>query len=129
MKLTMYSELFNIDGKIYLFNILNGALIYINDGAMERLKKFMQTNNIEWLSKEEQTLLMRNGFLVGNFMDESQIAKLYYENSKVATSKTLKIDYALTSKCNLNCPYCFEKGRLNKSYFPLTFFAMWIKDC
>ena len=117
MLFTKYCDIFDFNNKHYLFNTNNGALIELDDGALNKVKSCIQNGDSHLFSNDEINILTDQEFLVGDDFDIKQINinKLNYNISKYSLDKdSLKIDFALTNLCNFNCPYCFECESLNK---------------
>ena len=120
MKFTKYMELFYIDNNCYLFNLNNGALLELDNNLVSIINK---NKNVEKLSldgvcKDYISILQQQEFIVDDDYDKKQVLKnkITYSISKYNKEKdTLKIDFALTRKCNFNCPYCFEKENLSNT--------------
>ncbi|MBQ7579098.1 MAG: radical SAM protein [Clostridia bacterium] len=115
LKLSKYSIISNYKNCCYIFNLNNGALLKISKNVANNL----QSRRIEGvLAKNEIELLKKYDFVVENSFDKQQSLKnqLTYSVSKYNHHKdSIKIDFALTNKCNFCCPYCFEKQELNKN--------------
>ena len=119
MVLSKYADLYSINNKNYLFNLNNGAVIELDTKEFSIINGIMNFKyKIDVLNEKEKTLLEKFGFLVSEEFDKKQslINHLTYSISKYNNHKNkLKIDFALTNKCNFCCPYCFEIANLNKS--------------
>lgn len=112
-----FSEIFKIKGKNYIFNLNNGSLIELDDKTLNKVEMLLDNYNENILSDHEKQILIDYQFLVPEGFDEKQekINHLTYNISKYNNNKdSLKIDFALTNKCNFNCPYCFECGNLSR---------------
>ncbi|BBE30353.1 radical SAM/SPASM domain Clo7bot peptide maturase [Tepiditoga spiralis] len=111
MFLTKNKAFFYLKNNYYILNTENGALIKLDKNSYEHLKN----KNIKKLSNEEVNILRKNGFII----DKNEYNNFYFNNrnnyliSKHLKSDSLKIDIAVTNKCNFSCTYCFEKENLN----------------
>ena len=107
-----------IKGKQWnILNLQTGALISLNNETYKKLKNAVRDGDTSCLSDNEIGMLQEQGFLVSEIDNEiSQEMKPFaYHMAKYNNSQTrLKIDFALTDRCNFNCPYCFEKDNLCK---------------
>jgi uncharacterized protein len=105
MKLSVYNEFIALDNKHYLFNLMNNTLVAISDILKTQLedKKFDEIN-------EAYTKQLKNmGFLLDDNFDEIEFLKLAHNTTKYDQHQRSFIVYP-TLKCNLDCPYCFEKA-------------------
>ena len=112
-----YCEIFNINNKKLLFNTNNGAMIALDLSSYNKVILFKKKKDLSIFSEEEVDLLIDQEFLVNSKFDEEIKSrnKLTYSISKYSSEKeSVKIDFAITNLCNFCCPYCFEKGNLNK---------------
>lgn len=118
MRVSKYSELININKKHYLFNLNNGTLIKLNNKLYGILIKiFDNFEYVNLLDEKELSTLKKYQFIVNDDFDNNQnkINHITYSISKYNNYKEhLKIDFALTNRCNFCCPYCFESNSLNK---------------
>ena len=115
--ITKYIELFEVNEKNYIFNLNNGSLIELDNSTLDKIKLLINNNNVDVLNENEKEVLIDNQFLVSKDFDEKQeqINHFTYNISKYNNNKdSLKIDFALTNKCNFNCPYCFECNNLSR---------------
>lgn len=119
MRFTKYMDDFVINNHYFIMNLINGALIEVTLDNYLLIKAVINNKeSIDKISKEDIELLKEQCFVVDETFDEQQVLKnhLTYSVSKYSCIKnTLKIDFALTDKCNFNCPYCFEKDNLCKN--------------
>ncbi len=113
---TKYSYINKTKEGYYLFNLNNGALISLDDEMVCKIDN-LKNNKFDILSKEELTTLRELGFIVNQLNDQqwAGVNKLTYAVSKYNNlNERLKIDFAITNKCNFCCPYCFERSELNR---------------
>lgn len=114
-----YMEIFKINNKNYIFNLNNGCLIEVDDSTIGKMELFKNGYQEDILNDIERQTLIDNQFLVSEGFDEKQekINHLTYSISKYNNNKDfLKVDFALTDKCNFNCPYCFECNNLSRNH-------------
>ena len=114
-----YMEIFKINNKNYIFNLNNGCLIEVDDSTIGKMELFKNGYQEDILNDLERQTLIDNQFLVSEGFDEKQekINHLTYSISKYNNNKDfLKVDFALTDKCNFNCPYCFECNNLSRNH-------------
>lgn len=116
MKITKYIDFYNIAGCEYVINLNNGSFVQLDNESYGKLKNAIKDSNaINKFTAEELKILQDQGFLVNDDFDDKQSLKnkFTYNISKYNYDKeSIKIDFALTDKCNFNCPYCFEKDNL-----------------
>ncbi len=115
VKITEFNFLFEITGRYFILNTLNSALIELTPEIYNKLKKAVYSNKLDELGDEELHILKSNGFLTyqdkeGEFLD----IRNRYLSSKYKSADILKIDIAVTNKCNFSCKYCFEHLSDNK---------------
>ena len=114
-----YMEIFKINNKNYIFNLNNGCLIEVDDSTIGKMELFKNGYQEDILNDLERQTLIDNQFLVSEGFDEKQekINHLTYSISKYNNNKDfLKVDFALTDKCNFNSPYCFECNNLSRNH-------------
>ena len=117
LNLTKYIYDVKIGDFHYWLNLNNAALIEVDQEAYKKLCEFKKNRDSSIFSEEELNMLKEQEFLVPKDFDGNikNINGITYNISKYNNHKnTLKIDFALTNKCNFCCPYCFEKEELNK---------------
>ncbi|MGC9218758.1 MAG: radical SAM protein [Athalassotoga sp.] len=111
MKLTNYYALLNINRKYYLLNTLNSALIELDSENYEKIKHLsVNENDITIFNNNELEILKNNGFLIEEDYDEFLYIRNRYLTSKYKVGNRLKIDIAITNKCNFSCEYCYERN-------------------
>lgn len=112
MKASHYNVFFPFDGKYVLFNTLEGSIFIVDSKTKDSLEK----NELSSLNKEFTRLLIKNGIVVEDELNEQEAYRLLFERSKYVTPLT-SVDVVTTYACNLACIYCYEgKGELeNKS--------------
>lgn len=110
----MYKESFyNIEVKdndeLLIFNSISGGLVSLD----EKFQKILQDLNSEENDEECVKLLLENGFIVEEEVDELN-KFLVAHNIQKYDNNSLSLTIALTLSCNMNCKYCFEdKKNLN----------------
>lgn len=101
----------------YWLNLNNSALLELDKNVQKKIEAFKKNGDVSIFSAEELEILTELEFLVPKDFDDKikYINGITYNVSKYNNHKdSLKIDFALTNKCNFCCPYCFEKEELNK---------------
>lgn len=119
MKFTKFYSFLDINGHHYLLNTINSALIELDDEHYEKLKKAFCLNNSDVLETDEKNVLADNGFLIEDTIDEYLSIRNKYLFSKYNVSHNLKLDIAVTNKCNFSCVYCYENFSDSKMSFEL----------
>ena len=116
-KITKYIYKTKIKNKEYWLNLNNSAIIELDNDTLKKIKEYKKTQDKTIFSEFEYNTLCELEFLVDENHDENvkSVNELTYNISKYNNKKDrIKIDFALTNKCNFCCPYCFEKEELNK---------------
>jgi len=91
----------------YLFNSLHGKIFLID----KKLKEALASRNFDGINKNVLMLLKKHRIVIE--YKEKELFKRLYE-AKRSQAKKLIIAFSPSYKCNLNCPYCFEKKELRK---------------
>ncbi|MDR0557056.1 MAG: SPASM domain-containing protein [Treponema sp.] len=114
---TDFYDIFDIDGSGFLFNIYTSSLIKLDAQAKAKLLECKESNNLNVFSQSEYEILQKELFIVDESDERSRrlAIKNSCHTSKYKNSSVIKIDIALTNKCNFICPYCYEKKILNKN--------------
>ncbi len=95
------------NGDLYLYNSFQGtkSLIYVNSGKATKIQEMLSLKYIDE-NDEDYRLLIKNGFLIGDEVDEQQAKE--YKFIKVVSDPRLNITILPTEKCNFKCVYCYE---------------------
>ena len=92
MRESFYNYYLDVEGKRYLFNILNGGLLQ------------MEKN----ITKEEQQYLYQNGFYVDDDKDEVETLEREVNANIEEDQQAMELTIALTNQCNFHCIYCYQ---------------------
>lgn len=112
MALTYKPSRYNLwhrgENGVYLYNVFTTGLLALDDEHITPVEKVLQDpSEITSFSEEERNLLIENGFLVAEEVDEIDMVKFRYRQSAFDKSHLL-ITILPTKGCNLACVYCFE---------------------
>ena len=112
MKASYYNVFFPFEDQYILFNTLRGSIFVVD----HEIKGILETNTVSSLSEEYTELFSSNGIIIDDEVNEQDVYKLVYEQSKYNTALTT-LHVITTYRCNLGCIYCYEgKGEVeNKS--------------
>lgn len=99
------------DGRKLLFNTFNSSY-GIMDNEAQHIFDNIEAMELDEdsLSNEKLAIMIKNGFLVPNKLDEYALVELGKYKSKFDHS-TLSLTIAPTLECNMACPYCFEQNK------------------
>jgi uncharacterized protein len=96
------------ENAVYLYNVFTTGLLSLDEQYVDRVEKILQQpTEIETFTDEERRLLVDNGFLVPEGVDEIDMVKFRYRKSAFDNSHLI-ITMIPTKACNLACSYCFE---------------------
>lgn len=111
MKQSLFTIPVPVDDGLLLFNTLNTALIHLSKQEEFLYKKIIGNNVLE-IDKAAAVLrdqLSQLGIIVNKKVDEFFLLTQKYWDFR-HSSRFIKAVVAPTTKCNLRCSYCFEKG-------------------
>lgn len=111
MIISEYNELFDNEGKKYVYNMSSKALLEIDEQTEAFLKE-----EVKEIEEDLLKILYENGIVVKSH--EFELERLINNMNNVRyDSHRLGIFLSLTPSCNLNCIYCYQDARkdLNKS--------------
>ena len=126
MKCSKYNVIVEIEkhNNYLLYNTLSGALIEAETDAGHLLESYAEgksvpTDDLEELGPERLKMLVENGFLVEDLVDEVAIVQAL-DSTRLgvihANQSALNLTLVPSLQCNFNCFYCFEPEWLrNKS--------------
>ncbi|MDM8157023.1 radical SAM protein [Amedibacillus dolichus] len=106
MKFSKFNITFDYNNKSYLTNTFSKSILEIDS----RIKRIIENNISDALSKNEESLLGEHGFMVNESIDE--IGLLRYRSNKLKNDKS-EMEFVIcpTLECNFSCTYCFESPR------------------
>ena len=108
MKISSYNVFFPFEDKYILFNSLRGSILVIDN----EVKTLLEKGDISSLDEELLKAFISNGLIIEDQLDEQDVYKLMYEQSKYNTASAM-LHVITTYQCNLACIYCYEgKGEL-----------------
>lgn len=95
------------DGSLFISNTYSGAFLSIPESRAAETKELLKrgTNAIE---KDLEQVLVKNGFIVGNDVNELFRARMMHEIVGRKTD-TLQLIFLTSEQCNFRCIYCYEK--------------------
>ena len=108
MKLSVFSDFVSLNGKDFLFNTRNDAIIALDKELKERIEACAdKIEKLYALNSELYHALDKCGFVVNDQEDEyEQVRSRIVELSEDMTSYHLTINP--TMNCNFHCWYCYE---------------------
>ena len=114
--LTRFFDYFEIDGKFYLLNLINGTLLELDCAAKDKFLTCVRSQDVSSLTPSEMQILRSQEFLVLPENDNKQVDLNFtgYVNSKTNQPNKLKLDIPISNRCNFICPYCFERDTLGQ---------------
>ena len=108
MKPSSYNVFFPFEDQYILFNALRGSIFVVDN----EVKKILESGDVSFLGEEYTEAFSGHGIIVDDKVNEQDIYKVMYEQSKYNTVSTA-LHVITTYNCNLGCIYCFEgKGEL-----------------
>jgi uncharacterized protein len=115
MEMTMKPSRYNLwhkgENGVYLYNVFSTGLLALDDMNVDKVENVLKDpSKIITFSKEEQEMLIENGFLVAEEVDEIDMVKFRYRQCAFDKSR-LYITMIPTKACNLACVYCFEHDK------------------
>lgn len=105
MVISRYNQLFEVEGRYFVYNSSSKALLEIDSTTKSFLKG--QTKEIK---EELEKVLYNNGIVTEshNFETGRMINNM---NNVKYDSKRPSVFLSLTPSCNLNCTYCYQDAR------------------
>jgi uncharacterized protein len=108
MKPSYYNVFFPFEDQYILFNSLRGSIFVVDN----EVKKILESTDVTSLSEEYTEAFSGHGIIIDDEVNEQDVYKLMYEQSKYNTVSTA-LHVITTYSCNLGCIYCYEgKGEL-----------------
>ncbi|OGF06370.1 MAG: hypothetical protein A2509_06390 [Candidatus Edwardsbacteria bacterium RIFOXYD12_FULL_50_11] len=101
-------------GVTLLYNTFTTALIKLTKEKAEKIKITLKLNDLNELETDEYNLLINNGFIINNKINEIDQVKFRYYRG-VFNSRDFRVTIVPTLNCNLNCPYCFERDKRDEN--------------
>lgn len=114
-KSSQYNIFFeNKIGITLLYNTFTTALLKLTKEKAEKIKTILKSNDFNNLDTNEYDILIENGFIVENKINEiDQVRFRYYRG--LFSNNDFRLTIVPTLDCNLNCPYCFETEKRDES--------------
>jgi uncharacterized protein len=115
-KPSRYNLRFSHHGNVYLFNTMTGALVRVDPSEEGRISALLNeggTSNLEPrpLGHDPVVLsLKRGGFIARSDFDELAYVR-YRDRLARFSNNELILAVCPTTRCNLNCSYCYETFR------------------
>lgn len=110
LKVSRFCQFVDSNGGAVGLNTLHRSVAKLDDEIVQSLKK----KTLNSLPYEDIELLKKAKFLVPKDVDEVGLFRDWAYRIKYDTS-SIRATIALTSRCNLDCSYCFEKGHMRQS--------------
>lgn len=109
-KESRYNKFFSHNGSIFLFNFFTRACIKVNQYESNKVRETLKINYLsEGENKNYQDILIKNGFVISDVIDEIEVLEYLY-NANYFRTDEINIVLVPTLQCNFKCPYCFETG-------------------
>lgn len=109
-KASQYNKFFWEKDSIFLFNSFTRACINVKKVELEKVKDILKEKNpCTGKNKEYQDILIKNGFILSNNINEIEILEYLY-NANYFRTDEINVVLVPTLQCNFKCPYCFEAG-------------------
>lgn len=107
VKLSRYNHLFSFKDQLrVIYNAASGAVVTLDETGWDLLNN-ANPPQPEQLDEQIRTLLVEQGMLVPEDLDERAAALARYRDRRAST-RTLRLTIAPTMDCNFSCPYCYE---------------------
>jgi len=110
LKLSRFCQFVDSNGGAVGLNTLHRSVAKLDDEIVQSLKE----KTLNSLPYEDIKLLKKAKFLVPKDIDEVGLFRDWAYRVKNDTS-SIRATIALTSRCNLDCSYCFEKGYMRQT--------------
>lgn len=115
MKISKYNIIFDYKEKKFAFNSMTCALALASNAFLKIIKEIeMDTFNKVPRTKIYQDLIedmKKGGFIVDDCFDELNFLRFKNLQGKFQTNR-FSMSIAPTYTCNFDCPYCYEKTRV-----------------
>lgn len=111
MKLSKYTFLFPAEEEYYIYNTLSNALLSIDEGSYNILKKNQVEKSVvpeNEIDKGLYKILDEKRFITDNDKDEFLVYKSMIHLQR-NSNQFMHLTIAPTMDCNFSCHYCFEK--------------------
>ncbi|GAA0790354.1 radical SAM/SPASM domain-containing protein [Hathewaya limosa] len=104
------------NGNILLFNTFTCAfgVLQNNNVSFYNDIENVEVNNLDNEYKELIELMVKQGFIVEEDLDEFQLLKVREKLARYSSTRQRHLTIAPTLACNMACPYCFENKRDRK---------------
>ncbi|SHF33247.1 uncharacterized protein SAMN02745164_02260 [Marinitoga hydrogenitolerans DSM 16785] len=103
MKPSAYNQLIEKnDGSLLLFNGITNAILKVEKGHVEKIKKILSGE-----IKEEPEILEKGGFIIKEDKDELSEIIAKYKRFQFS-DKYYHLTITMTTSCNFNCKYCYQ---------------------
>ena len=106
-KISNYNIVTETDDEIVVYNSFTKASIFLEKGSS--IDAFNSIDEFYKLSRDDQKILIDNGFVIDENRNELEEIKFKYEQNYY-NEANLNIVLVPSLSCNFSCPYCFEKG-------------------
>lgn len=118
-KLSRYAVPVEDGETLFLFNTLNGALLSFDDPSrIERIKNIAETKLAEKDGDPELFEALKSAdFIFSGDIDEFEIAKQIFIDTRGFVQSRLRIMIYTTNECNFRCNYC-PQPHINKNMTP-----------
>lgn len=103
-KSSLFNLFFEKNRRYLIANTLTRAVLEVDADIYKALRK----DNFSVLHKEEVSLLEHEGIVLPTYLNEKGIFECWLKDNRYNT-ENVKILLTLTTQCNLNCIYCYEK--------------------
>ena len=108
-KLSKYNYYKQVDKSFYIYNMLYRSFVCLPD----ELWVEMECGNFDVLNDKEKKYLLNNGIILNEQVNERYVFKDIM-SSNCLQNKRMVVFFAMTSLCNLACPYCYQDCRREK---------------
>lgn len=119
MKQSQFLVTSPVEDGVLLFNTLNSALVHLSREEYSQIKN-ISNDNYAFNSEQMEFLerLKELGILVERENEFLKLVEQYWEFRN--SEEYIKVVVAPTTKCNFACPYCFERGAVQKDMDSIT---------
>ena len=95
------------DGELIIKNTLTQKMLKVRESDIETTEKVLKTPNSFDESEYIFSELYKNGFIVNDYVDETQIVDFLCNNA-VYGNNNLELTIIPTNACNFDCVYCYQ---------------------